>query len=182
MSKSQRPAIENPLASLGLDEIVRGITSETDEARMPVKQETPAVDNNETNLFATSTADDASAEKQEEVIIATETDSKVAVTGNPTDEKAIVDVEAAGTMVAAEDSGVRRLSRSRKNTKKILEENLSKYTRLSEQGVAIWLPKEVKKKLELIRVNAKRTIPLRALAAAIITAYLAENDDIISEL
>lgn len=182
MSKSQRPAIENPLASLGLDEIVRGITSETDEVRMPAKQETPAADINEANLFASSAADGAPAEKQEEENIATETDSSEAVADNPHAEKAAVDTETAGTMVAAEDSGVRRQSRSRKNTKKILEENLSKYTRLGEQGVAIWMPKEVKKKLELIRVNAKRTIPLRALAAAIITAYLAENDDIISEL
>ena len=29
MGKNNRPVVENPLANMGLDEIVRGITSET---------------------------------------------------------------------------------------------------------------------------------------------------------
>lgn len=49
----------------------------------------------------------------------------------------------------------------------LFDENLAKYTELQEQGVAVCLPKEVNKRLELIRANADRNIPLRALAAAI---------------
>ena len=41
-----------------------------------------------------------------------------------------------------------------REARKALEENLAKYTGISEQGFAIWLPKEVKKRLELIRLNA----------------------------
>ena len=70
----------------------------------------------------------------------------------------------------------------RKRDRKALEENLAKYTGVSEQGDAVWLPKEVKKRLELIRVNANRNIPLRSLAAAIIMTYIEENEDIFNEL
>ena len=62
------------------------------------------------------------------------------------------------------------------------EENLAKYTGISEQGFAIWLPKEVKKRLELIRLNAHRNIPLRSLAAAIIMTYIEENEESLNEL
>ena len=65
---------------------------------------------------------------------------------------------------------------------KRFEENLDKYTGVSEQGVAIWLPKEVKKRLEVIRVNADRNIPLRSLAAAIIMTYIEENEGKLAEL
>jgi hypothetical protein len=65
---------------------------------------------------------------------------------------------------------------------KRFEENLDKYTGVSEQGVAIWLPKEVKKRLEIIRVNADRNIPLRSLAAAIIMTYIEENENLIENL
>ena len=102
MAKNNRPEIDNPLANIGLDEIVRGITA-------PDKGEIP----------------DAQKEGK----------------------------------------------RHRKG-RKAFEENLAKYTGVSEQGVAIWLPKEVKKRLELIRVNANRNIPLRSLAAAIIMSLL----------
>ena len=44
------------------------------------------------------------------------------------------------------------------------------------------VPKEVKKKLELIRVNASRNIPLRSLASAIIMTYIAENEDKLNSL
>ena len=53
---------------------------------------------------------------------------------------------------------------------------------ISEQGFAIWLPKEVKKRLELIRLNAHRNIPLRSLAAAIIMTYIEENEANLNEL
>jgi hypothetical protein len=44
------------------------------------------------------------------------------------------------------------------------------------------LPKEVKKKLEIIRLNAERTIPLRALASAIIMTYIQENEEKLNQL
>ena len=115
-NKKERPAIENPLANLGLDEIVRGITS-TNE----VPQEKTA--------------------------------TKVKEPKKRT------------------SSGMKRF-----------EENLGKQTGVSEQGVAIWLPKEVKKRLEVIRANADRNIPLRSLAAAIIMTYIEENEVMMREL
>ena len=114
-NKKERPAIENPLANMGLDEIVRGIT--TNE----VPQKKPAVKAKEQKKRASA--------------------------------------------------GMKRF-----------EEYLDKYTGVSEQGVAIWLPKEVKKRLEVIRVNADRNIPLRSLAAAIIMTYIEENEGKLAEL
>ena len=109
MAKNNRPEIDNPLANIGLDEIVRGITA-------PDKGKETDVDANE-----------------------------------------IPDAQKEG-------------KRHRKG-RKAFEENL-----------AIWLPKEVKKRLELIRVNANRNIPLRSLAAAIIMTYIEENEDVFNEL
>ena len=114
-NKKERPAIENPLANMGLDEIVRGITSNESIEEKP-------------------------AEKVKE--------SKKRIS-----------------------AGMKRF-----------EENLNKYTGVSEQGVAIWLPKEVKKRLEVIRVNADRNIPIRSLAAAIIMTYIEENESKFEEL
>ena len=114
-NKKERPAIENPLANMGLDEIVRGIT--TNE----VPQKKPAVKAKEPKKRASA--------------------------------------------------GMKRF-----------EENLDKYTGVSEQGAAIWLPKEVKKRLEVIRVNADRNIPLRSLASAIIMTYIEENEGKLAEL
>lgn len=54
-------------------------------------------------------------------------------------------------------------------------ENLAKYTGFGEQGVAVWLPKEVKKELEKIRINSNRNHPIRTLASAIIMTYIEEN-------
>ena len=114
-NKKERPAIENPLANMGLDEIVRGITA----------NEAP----------------------QEKPLVKTKEPKKRTSTGM-----------------------------------KRFEENLDKYTGVSEQGVAICLPKEVKKRLEVIRVNADRNIPLRSLAAAIIMTYIEENEGKLAEL
>lgn len=122
MTKNNRPTIDNPLASMGLDDIVRSITASGNDT------EAGAENANETS----------------------ETPKK---TGKP-----------------------------RRGGKKAFEENLTKYTRINEQGIAIWLPKEVKKKLELIRINASRNIPLRSLAAAIIMSYIEENEDRLNEL
>ena len=50
------------------------------------------------------------------------------------------------------------------------------------QGQAIWVPNEVKKDLERIRLDAKKNVPLRALAAAMIKAFIAEHPDEIAKL
>lgn len=71
--------------------------------------------------------------------------------------------------------------RSSLRTKR-LDENLKKYTGISEQGVAIWIPKDVKKQLEMIRINSDRNIPLRSLAAAIIMTYIEENGSIMENI
>ena len=118
--KEQQTGNRQPLANMGLDDIVRGITS-------PGKDKESVVDAN----------------------------------GSPAAEKE---------------------TKRRKRGKKAFEENLAKYTGISEQGFAIWLPKEVKKRLELIRLNAHRNIPLRSLAAAIIMTYIEENEENLNEL
>lgn len=122
MAKNNKPIIDNPLASMGLDEIVRNITA----------PETPIEQINE----VASEISDAPAKTR----------------------------------------------RNRRSGTKALEENLAKYKGINEQGVAIWLPKDVKKKLELIRVNASRNIPIRTLAAAIIMTYIDDNEDRLNEL
>lgn len=122
MAKNSRPAIDNPLANMGLDDIVRNITASGN------------IEN---------------ADKKE--------------TGKDTDAP-------------------KKAGKSWRGGMKSLEANLAQYTGISEQGVAIWLPKEVKKRLELIRVNASRNIPLRTLAAAIIMTYIEENEDKLNEL
>jgi|SRR5574344_153813 hypothetical protein len=116
-TKKDRPQIENPLANMALDEIVRGITITKDEPR---QSNTPI----------------------------------------------------------SEIKPKKRTSASDKR----FAENLKKYTGVSEQGVAIWLPKEVKKKLEIIRANSDKNIPLRSLAAAIIMTYIEENESSMNEL
>lgn len=123
MAKNNRPTIDNPLASMGLDDIVRGITASGN---------------------ATETGGNENAD---------ETPEAPKKTGKP-----------------------------RRGGKKAFEENLARYTGINEQGIAIWLPKEVKKKLEFIRVNASRNIPLRSLAAAIIMTYIEENEERFNEL
>lgn len=115
MKKNERPAIDNPLASIGLDQIVRGITQP-----------------------------EAPKEKKEK----------------PKTEEA---------------TKAEKKPKTRKRSKKFFEENLAKYTGFGEQGVAVWLPKEVKKELEKIRINSNRNIPIRTLASAIIMTYVEEN-------
>lgn len=114
-NKKERPIIENPLANMGLDEIVRGITAPEEEVK---EEKEPAV----------------------------------------------------------------KHRKSKSASKKMFEGYLEQYIGISEQGAAIWLPKEVKKKLEIIRANADRNIPLRSLAAAIIMTYIEENKDYLDSL
>ena len=72
---------------------------------------------------------------------------------------------------ASEVQDIQKEGKRRRKGRKALEENLAKYTGVSEQGDAVWLPKEVKKRLEL-----------RSLAAAIIMTYIEENEENINEL
>lgn len=69
-----------------------------------------------------------------------------------------------------------------KETPNTLDGWLEQYTGVKEQGQAIWIPSDVKKKLEHIRVNASRNIPLRSLAAAMIMSYITEHEEEIKEL
>ena len=122
MKRNERPTIDNPLANMGLDQIVRGITQP--KTLKDIKEE-QAQDEKE------------SPEKK---------------------------------------------TKTKRTSKKLFEENIVKYTGVGEQGEAIWLPKEVKKELEKIRVNSNRNIPLRTLASAIIMTYIEENKEKLENL
>ena len=61
-------------------------------------------------------------------------------------------------------------------------ERIEKYTGVKEQGQAIWVPAEVKKELEMIRVKASKNMPLRSLAAAMIMAFISEHPEEIEKL
>ena len=54
-------------------------------------------------------------------------------------------------------------------------EGLEEFTGVKGQGSAVWIPTEVKKQVELIRANARTNIPIRALAAAMIVAFIEEH-------
>ena len=131
--KSIRPQIENPLANMGLDDIVRGLTAPQSPAESQVDKEDPDV------------------HVQEE-------DSTTSI-----------------------DQGKGQRKRRTKGAK-LFEENFEKYAKVGEQGVAIWLPKEVKKKLELICAQSDKNIPIRSLASTIIMTYIEENENIIHNL
>lgn len=122
MKRNERPTIDNPLANMGLDQIVRGITQP--KTLKDIKEE------------------QAQDEK-----------------GSP-----------------------EKKTKTKRTSKKLFEENIVKYTGVGGQGEAIWLPKEVKKELEKIRVNSNRNIPLRTLASAIIMTYIEENKEKLENL
>ena len=61
-------------------------------------------------------------------------------------------------------------------------ENMIKYTGVKEQGSAVWLPSDVKKRLDDFRATAKRNIPIRTLVSAIVVAFLDENEGKLKEL
>ena len=132
-NKNNRPQVENPLANMGLDDIVRGITSPQ-----------TSVETEKTEA-ATETA---STSEIEELSI---------------------------------NQGKEQRKR-RTKAEKLFQANFEKYARVGEQGTAIWLPKEVKKKLELICAQSDKNIPIRSLAASIIMTYIEENEEILSNL
>ena len=61
-------------------------------------------------------------------------------------------------------------------------EGLEDYTGVKGQGAAVWLPTEVKKQIEQLRANSERNIPIRALAAAMIVAFMEEHRKELSSL
>lgn len=61
-------------------------------------------------------------------------------------------------------------------------ENMIKYTGVKEQGSAVWIPSDVKKRLDDFRATAKRNIPIRTLVSAIVVAFLDENEAKLKDL
>lgn len=58
---------------------------------------------------------------------------------------------------------------------KVFKENLEMYTGVKGQGLAIWVPSDVKKQVELLCAKAKTNIPIRSMAAAMIMAFIEEH-------
>lgn len=58
---------------------------------------------------------------------------------------------------------------------KLFKENLDTYTGVKGQGLAIWVPAEVKKQVEILCAKAKTNIPIRSMAAAMIMAFIEEH-------
>ena len=58
---------------------------------------------------------------------------------------------------------------------KVFKEKLDTYTGVKGQGLAIWVPSEVKKQVEMLCAKAKTNIPIRAMAAAMIMAFIEEH-------
>lgn len=74
---------------------------------------------------------------------------------------------------SAEDCSM--MSKSKGREWKRFTELLDDYTGVKGQGAAVWIPVEVKKRIEFIRANAKTNIPIRALATAMIVAFIEEH-------
>lgn len=58
-----------------------------------------------------------------------------------------------------------------------LRERIKIYTRLKEQGCALWIAPPVMLQLKEICKAAKSIVPVRGLGSAIITAYIEEHKD-----
>ena len=61
------------------------------------------------------------------------------------------------------------------NSFKVFKENLDTYTGVKGQGLAIWVPAEVKKQVEMLCAKAKTNIPIRSMAAAMIMTFIEEH-------
>ena len=59
---------------------------------------------------------------------------------------------------------------------------VKKYTGIEGQGIAVWIPKEVKKELDQLRANANETMPLRSLATALIKYAIQQHQDEVRQL
>lgn len=64
----------------------------------------------------------------------------------------------------------------------VFKDGLEKYTGVKGQGTAIWVPTEVKKRIEAIRAKASTNIPIRSMAAAMIMAFIEEHKKELSRL
>ena len=58
---------------------------------------------------------------------------------------------------------------------KVFKEKLDMYTGVKGQGLAIWVPSDVKKQVELLCAKAKTNIPIRSMAAAMIMTFIEEH-------
>ena len=65
---------------------------------------------------------------------------------------------------------------------KKFQELLVNFTNIHEKGEAVWIPKEVKKQLDLIRAKAKSNVPIRALAAAMIVVFIEKHKETLDNL
>ena len=99
----------------------------------------------------------------------------------------IVKSEVGNTHEETETDDVSRppLSVTKKNKDdewKRFQEILSGFTNIHEKGDAVWVPKVVKKQLDLIRAKAKSNLPIRALAAAMIVVFIEDHKEIMDNL
>ena len=76
---------------------------------------------------------------------------------------------------ASTEQGCSNSSKSYGREWKRFTELLEDYTGVKGQGSAVWIPTEVKKRIEFVSANAKTNIPIRALAAAMIVAFIEEH-------
>jgi hypothetical protein len=79
------------------------------------------------------------------------------------------------TLQAGDTADENSTSKSRAREWKKFTALLEDYTGVKGQGAAVWIPTEVKKRIEFVRANAKTNIPIRALAAAMIVAFIDEH-------
>lgn len=60
--------------------------------------------------------------------------------------------------------------------------NTARYATVREKGAAVWLPEEVKCRLEELRAVSRAKLPIRSMAAAIITTFLDEYEEEIKKI
>ncbi len=78
--------------------------------------------------------------------------------------------------VTSDSTDVESISKTKAvNGFKVFKENLDLYTGVKGQGLAIWVPADVKKQVELLCAKAKTNIPIRSMAAAMIMAFIEEH-------
>lgn len=86
-----------------------------------------------------------------------------------------------------DDATIDKSDEPKKDAQKVngwnsFKDGLEKYTGVKGQGSAIWVPTEVKKRIEAIRAKASTNIPIRSMAAAMIMAFIEEHKKELSKL
>lgn len=89
--------------------------------------------------------------------------------------------EASGN-ATTEESDEPKKAAQKVNGWSTFKDGLEKYTGVKGQGSAIWVPTEVKKRIEAIRAKASTNIPIRSMAAAMIMAFIEEHRKELSKL